>query len=109
MNCADRQRTYARRVLRAASAALISATSVMDTLTRTARTSAEEYERVAAQRTASQQDIGALRSEIASCEAQIDGMTESEAYKQGRELDGLRLVAVGLSHHRAAFGLGVHS
>ena len=43
---ADRQRTYARRVLRAASAALISATSVMDTLTRTARTSAEEYDRV---------------------------------------------------------------
>ena len=87
---AERQRTYARRVLRSASAALISATSVMDTLTRTARTSAEEYEQVDAQRTASQQAIGELRGEIASCEAQIDGMTESEAYKQGRELDGLR-------------------
>ncbi len=87
---ADRQRTYARRVLRSASAALISATSVMDTLTRTARTSAEEFERVDAQRTASQQAVGDLRAEIANCDAQIDGMTESEAYKHGRELDGLR-------------------
>lgn len=87
---ADRQRTYARRVLRSASAALISATSVMDTLTRTARISAEEYERVDAQRTASQQAVGELRGEISNCDAQIDGITESEAYKQGRELDGLR-------------------
>ena len=87
---ADRQRTYARRVLRSASAALISATSVMDTLTRTARTSAEEFERVDAQRTASQQAVGDLRAEIANCDAQIEGMTESEAYKHGRELDGLR-------------------
>jgi uncharacterized protein (TIGR02680 family) len=87
---AERQRTYARRVLRSASAALISATSVMDTLTRTARESAQEYERVDGQRTASQQAIGELRGEIANCDARIDGMTESEAYKQGRELDGLR-------------------
>ncbi len=87
---ADRQRTYVRRVLRSASAAVISATSVMDTLTRTARLSAEEYERVADRKTTSQQAIGELRTEIGNCDAQIDGMTESEAYKQGRELDGLR-------------------
>jgi uncharacterized protein (TIGR02680 family) len=87
---ADRQRTYARRVLRAASAAVISGRSVMDTVTRTARLSAEEYDRVETRQNASQQAIGELRTGIGNCEAQIEGMTESEAYKQGRELDGLR-------------------
>jgi uncharacterized protein (TIGR02680 family) len=87
---ADRQRTYARRVLRAASAALISATSALDTLTRTARLSAEEYERIAAERTETERLITALDSESSRCAAEIDGMKESEAYQQGRELDQLR-------------------
>jgi len=87
---ADRQRTYARRVLRAVSAALISATSTMDTLTRAARTSAEEYGRVAADRTQCQRTIEQLDVLIPSCQAEIDGMTDCEAYKQGRELDQLR-------------------
>ena len=87
---ADRQRTYTRRVLRAAGAAVISATSVMDTLTRTARLSAEEFDQVQAQRNAAQQATGELRAEIGNCDAQIEGLTESEAYQQGRELDGLR-------------------
>ncbi len=87
---ADRQRAYARRVLRAASATLISATSAMDTLTRAARTSAEEYDRVAAARTAAGDLITGLTGELARCDAEIDGIKDSEAYQQGRELDQLR-------------------
>jgi hypothetical protein len=47
---ASRQRAYARRVLRAGSAALISATTEMDNLTRVARRSAEELEQALAER-----------------------------------------------------------
>ncbi len=87
---ADRQRTYARRVLRGASAALISATSAMTTLTRTARESAQEYDEVAASRTRSKQLMSDLGGEAARAEAEIAGLIESESYKQGRELDQLR-------------------
>ncbi|HUD38190.1 MAG TPA: TIGR02680 family protein [Streptosporangiaceae bacterium] len=98
---ADRQRTYAQRVLRAASAAMISATSTMDTLTRTARTSAQEYDSVAASRAQARNLVAALAAELGRCRAEIDGLTESEAYQQGRELDQLRQ-QVAAEHGRAA-------
>jgi uncharacterized protein (TIGR02680 family) len=98
---ADRQRTYTRRVLRAASAALISATSVMDTLTRTARLSAQEYDRVAQRRTDTGRLVGELTAAIGRCQAEIDGLTESETYQQGRGLDQLRQQVAG-EHRRAA-------
>ena len=87
---ADRQRAYARRVLRAASAALISATTTMDNLARAAKASAEEYEGVATRKAEAERLIGDLSRELAECEAQIAGITQSEAYGRGQELDLLR-------------------
>ncbi|MGW1669834.1 TIGR02680 family protein [Streptomyces sp. NPDC002324] len=87
---AARQRGYARRVLRAASAALISATTEMDDLTRAARRSAEEFEQAVAQR----ESARALREEqelrAHALEETVEGLRESDAYKRGEELDRLR-------------------
>ncbi|MGH3912184.1 MAG: TIGR02680 family protein, partial [Pseudonocardiaceae bacterium] len=87
---AARQRTYAQRVLRAGAATLISATTELDNLARTARRSAEEYDQVAEQQAAAEARGKALEHELANAEARRAGLTESEAYKQGQELDRLR-------------------
>ncbi|MFF7361981.1 TIGR02680 family protein [Streptomyces sp. NPDC008125] len=84
------QRGYARRVLRAGAAALISATTEMDDLTRVARLSAEALERAGQEREAAE----TLRDEQArrahTLEETIEGLRESEAYQQGAELGRLR-------------------
>jgi uncharacterized protein (TIGR02680 family) len=87
---ATRAQTYAQRVLRACSATLISATSDLDKLTRTARESEERYQQAVAEqaRTAAEQD--ALGRQIRVLESRIEGLTGTEAYTKGRELDLLR-------------------
>ncbi|MFD8913497.1 TIGR02680 family protein [Streptomyces sp. NPDC059575] len=87
---ASRQRAYARRVLRAGSASLISATTDMDNLTRVARQSAEELEQALARResTRARRDEQELRAH--TLEETVEGLRESDAYKQGEELDRLR-------------------
>jgi uncharacterized protein (TIGR02680 family) len=87
---ADRQRTYARRVLRASAAALITATTHLDNVTKEARRSAEEYETATAQRDQEETRAERLAQDIDETDARITGFVESEAYKQGRELDRLR-------------------
>lgn len=87
---AKRQRTYAQRVLRAGSAAVVSATSELDKLAKAARQSAEEYERVASRKTAAEQRVEELESEVSQAEARKTGLAESEAYKKGQQLDQLR-------------------
>jgi uncharacterized protein (TIGR02680 family) len=87
---AARQRTYAQRVLRAASAALISATTDLDNLTKSARRSADEHERVAGEKGATETLAGSLANDEEDTKARIDGLVDSEAYQQGRELDQLR-------------------
>jgi uncharacterized protein (TIGR02680 family) len=87
---AARQRSYAQRVLRAGAAALISATTDLDNLTRAARQSAEEYELIAAAKAEKQLHNEYLDRDAATTDARISGITQSEAYQQGRELDGLR-------------------
>lgn len=87
---AARQRSYAQRVLRAAAAALISATTDLDNLTRVARRSAEEHQNVAQQKASAEERIDTLTHELEQTDGQITGLTESEAYQQGRELDKLR-------------------
>ncbi|MBB4911103.1 TIGR02680 family protein [Actinophytocola algeriensis] len=87
---AARQRTYAQRVLRAASAALISATTDLDNLTKSARRSADEHERVATDKAATETLVETLVHQEEETKARIDGLVESEAYQQGRELDQLR-------------------
>lgn len=87
---AARQRTYAQRVLRAASAALISATTDLDNLTKSARRSADEHERVAMDKAATESLVEEHDRQEEETKARIDGLVESEAYQQGRELDQLR-------------------
>lgn len=87
---AARQRTYAQRVLRAAAARVVSATTELDNLTRTARVSAERYEVVAEQKTLKQRRSETLERQLSEADARRAGLTESEEYKKGQELDRLR-------------------
>ena len=87
---AARQRSYAQRVLRAGAAALISATTELDNLTRTARQSAEQYELIAAAKAEGELHNENLDRGAATADARITGLIQSEGYQQGRELDGLR-------------------
>lgn len=87
---ATRQRSYAQRVLRAGAATLISSTTELDNLTRTARQSAEQYEQLAEQRQATEERIDALTRDAEDTEARITGLTDSDSYQQGQELDRLR-------------------
>lgn len=87
---AAQQRTYAQRVLRSTAAALISATTELDNTTRTARQSAEEHQRVGALLTEAEVGVGTLTAAVATTDARITGFIDSEAYKQGQELDRLR-------------------
>jgi uncharacterized protein (TIGR02680 family) len=87
---ADQARSYSRRVLRAASAKLISATSTMDGRTRTARASEEEFHRVSGELEAQNERLEALASVVSARRDRIDGLTASESYKQGQHLHLLR-------------------
>ncbi len=87
---ASRQRAYARRVLRAGSAALISATTDMDNLTRVARQSAEELEQALTERESARARREEQETRAHSLEETVEGLRESDAYKQGEELDRLR-------------------
>ncbi|MGV9994718.1 TIGR02680 family protein [Streptomyces sp. NPDC003374] len=87
---ASRQRAYARRVLRAGSAALISATTEMDDLTRAARRSAEELEQALAEKKSAQTRHEEHELRAQALDETVEGLRESDAYKQGEELDRLR-------------------
>lgn len=87
---AGRQRTYARRVLRASAAALVSATTKLDDLTKAARRSAEQYEQVSTDRDRTTLRLRGAREEQERTGARITGITDSESYQRGQELDRLR-------------------
>lgn len=87
---ASRQRAYARRVLRAGSAALISATTEMDDLTRAARQSAEDLEQALSERESAQARREEQGLRAYALEETVEGLRESDAYKHGEELDRLR-------------------
>ncbi|MEU5023583.1 TIGR02680 family protein [Streptomyces milbemycinicus] len=87
---ASRQRAYARRVLRSGSAALISATTEMDNLTRVARQSAEELEQALAERESAQARRQEQETRAHALEEAVEGLRESDAYKKGEELARLR-------------------
>ncbi|MFF2956833.1 TIGR02680 family protein [Kitasatospora sp. NPDC057965] len=87
---AVQQRGYARRILRAGAAALISATTEMDNLTRIARESEKEHAEALRRRDeerGAREELDHRRQEI---EGTIEGLLDSEAYRQGQELDQLR-------------------
>lgn len=81
---ASRQRAYARRVLRAGAAGLISATTDMDDLTRAARQSDEELDEALAERESTQilRDEQELRAHV--LDETVEGLRESDAYQKGR-------------------------
>jgi len=87
---AAQQRGYAQRVLRAAAASLISATTEMDNLTRIARESADQHARTLLD----QEEWGRSREELEhrgqELEAAVEGLVDSDDYKRGEELDTLR-------------------
>lgn len=87
---ATRQRGYARRVLRAAAAALISATSEMDGQTRKARESANALANAEAAQRIDAVAEAAARSTATGLDAQISGLKSRDAYREKGNLDELR-------------------
>ncbi|MCX4680151.1 TIGR02680 family protein [Streptomyces sp. NBC_01433] len=90
-----RQRSYAQRVLRSGAAALISATTDMDNHARAARESEEAHRDAVADRERVEIRQGETEALAAELAARIEVLTDSEAFRQGRELDRLRQRAAG--------------
>jgi uncharacterized protein (TIGR02680 family) len=87
---AGSQGRYAQRVLRSAAAALITATTDLDNLTRNARESEEKYRQALTERDTATRRRAELEARAEELEARRDGLTGSEEYRQGRALDDLR-------------------
>ncbi|MFJ7906987.1 TIGR02680 family protein [Kitasatospora sp. NPDC096204] len=87
---ANQQRGYAQRVLRAGAAALISATTEMDNLARIARESGEAHAEAVRERDENKRAQLELEHGRQEIEGAIEGLLDSEAYRQGQELDQLR-------------------
>ncbi|WP_254403325.1 hypothetical protein [Streptomyces anulatus] len=87
---ATQQRGYTQRVLRAAAATLISATTDMDNYTRTARESADNLHQATTKHTEGTERLNELRQREQELEGAIEGLIDSDDYKKGKELDRLR-------------------
>ncbi|WP_280294524.1 TIGR02680 family protein [Nocardia abscessus] len=87
---ARNQRTYAQRVLRAGAATLISATTELDKLSSEAKKSSDEHERTEQRKREVEQRIDATKAELVHTESRLEGLTKTDAYKQGLKLDDLR-------------------
>src|SRR6266508_611555 len=90
---ANRQRSYARRALRAAAAELTSATPRMDDITRRARERRGARDEAVRQVAGLEAAIERLAGEAHAVEQQILGLMESDAYEQGVQLATLRELA----------------
>lgn len=87
---ATQQRGYAQRVLRAGAAALIAATTEMDNLTRIARESEEEHADTLRERERTTLGKAELEHTAQETEGAIEGLLDSDVYRQGQELDQFR-------------------
>ncbi|SCG55416.1 TIGR02680 family protein [Micromonospora halophytica] len=87
---ADRQRRYARRALRRGAAELVTATTSLDNVTRDARQRRQEHAAAAAELTQVADAIAANEREQNVVEETIGGLRDSDAYREGRQLDQLR-------------------
>ncbi|MEV6974105.1 TIGR02680 family protein [Kitasatospora sp. NPDC093806] len=87
---ASQQRGYARRVLRAGAAALISATTEMDNLTRVVRESEQDHATALDRRTEVEIARTAAEHTGQEVEGAIQGLLDSEVYREGQEIDQLR-------------------
>ncbi|MFJ6675935.1 TIGR02680 family protein [Actinosynnema sp. NPDC091369] len=86
----SRQRAYAQRVLRAAAAKLISATTELGNLADAAKLSEDEFHRAAQRKQEAEERGELLEQRIVETEGRIQGLTGSDAYRQGEQLDRLR-------------------
>ncbi|MFJ4918632.1 TIGR02680 family protein [Streptomyces sp. NPDC088725] len=96
---ATQQRGYAQRVLRAAAAAVISATTEMDDLTRVARESEEQHAQAQLARVETAGQLEELEHRAQEMEGAVQGLVDSGAYQQGQELDQLRRRAEAAARH----------
>ncbi|WP_027940601.1 TIGR02680 family protein [Amycolatopsis taiwanensis] len=87
---AGRQKTYAQRALRKGSAELISATTRMDDLTRAARLSEAEHEKASADLAATETTLAKVIRGRTAAQQAIEGIMQSEGYRDGQRLDELR-------------------
>jgi uncharacterized protein (TIGR02680 family) len=87
---ATRARNYSRRVLRAAAATLISATTEMDNATRRARKAQEAYEEAGRELAALKREQQELETDAHRTEQRGQGLAKSDAYTEGLRLDELR-------------------
>ncbi|MFD7639759.1 TIGR02680 family protein [Kitasatospora sp. NPDC059795] len=87
---ATQQRGYAQRVLRAGAAALISATTDMDNYARDARASEEAHAEAVRERERTNRAKAELEHTAQEIDGAIEGLLDSEVYRQGQELDQLR-------------------
>ncbi|CCH28375.1 TIGR02680 family protein [Actinosynnema sp. NPDC047251] len=85
-----RQRAYAQRVLRAAAAKLISATTELGNLADAAKLSEDEHRRAELRKQEAEERGELLEQRIVETEGRIQGLTGSEAYRKGEQLDRLR-------------------
>ncbi|MBA9005015.1 TIGR02680 family protein [Thermomonospora cellulosilytica] len=87
---AVRQRTYAQRVLRAAAADLVSATTTMNGVTTTARQAREAQEAAAQELRQVKEQIVEHNEQAGVLEARIEALRDTEAYRAGADLARLR-------------------
>lgn len=104
---ASRQRSYAQRVLRAAAGKLTHTAGQMEKATRLARESEQAYQETVTAKVDAEDQIAELDRRIERTNAAIDGLTNSEAYREGQQLDELRTRAdtarrVATERHTAA-------
>lgn len=101
---ADVQRTYAQRVLGAASTALESSSDQLEDLTRAARMSERRYQRQITLTDEAFDQLASLGREASAVDAEIAGISDLPAYQEGKQLDLLRqqLSAANLRASEAA-------
>ncbi|MFI2651065.1 TIGR02680 family protein [Micromonospora fulviviridis] len=87
---AERQQRYARRAMRRGAAEVIAATTQLDNVTRDARHRRQEHAAAADELTQVSAAITANEREQTVTEERIGGLRDSDAYREGRQLDDLR-------------------
>ncbi|MCW3820736.1 TIGR02680 family protein, partial [Micromonospora sp. DR5-3] len=87
---AERQQRYARRALRRGAAELVAATTQLDNVTRDARQRRQDHAVAAGELEQVSAAITDNEREQAVTDERIGGLRDSDAYREGRQLDDLR-------------------
>ncbi|MEU4196809.1 TIGR02680 family protein [Kribbella sp. NPDC026611] len=84
------QRGYAQRILRASAGKLIGATTELERLSGEVKATADEHEKANARDSQLDAKLTELAGEARRTQARQEGLTDSDMYRAGRELDSLR-------------------